>query len=191
MILKRVLECAAWDRDVSGLSLTWGTVPCPSKIIYLYLVLVQPQKTSWHDWNLVNWTLSINSYQILYGPRRKKTCLRGIRQSEIQTSMLRYINLLESWNFACSKFVYDTFQKCEKQRCWSDCADAQAWLHLCCSQTSEDRFQAQYYNIFNSTHLIIMSNGTSLSYQLDLTISILRAFGWLFSLWLSFWWIIL
>ena len=32
------------------------------------------------------------------------------------------------------------FPQSEKQRRWSDCADAQAGLPLCCSQTSEDRF---------------------------------------------------
>ena len=26
----------------------------------------------------------------IYGPRREKTCLRGFRQSEIQTSLLSY-----------------------------------------------------------------------------------------------------
>ena len=29
-------------------------------------------------------------YQGLIGPRRDKTCLRGFRQSEIQTSLLSY-----------------------------------------------------------------------------------------------------
>ena len=45
------------------------------------------------------------------GPRREKTCLRGFRQSEIQTSLLSYRDQLENGNFACSKFRYDTFQK--------------------------------------------------------------------------------
>ena len=35
-----------------------------------------------------------------------------------------------------SPLVY--FPKSEKQRCWSDYADAQACLRLCCSQTPED-----------------------------------------------------
>ena len=45
-----------------------------------------------------------------YGPRRNKTCLWGFLQSETQTSLLSYRDLLENWNFACSKFRYDTFQ---------------------------------------------------------------------------------
>ena len=32
------------------------------------------------------------------------------------------------------------FLKREKQRRWSDCADSQAGLRLCCSQITEDRF---------------------------------------------------
>ena len=46
----------------------------------------------------------------LFGPRREKTCLRGFRQSEFQTSLLRYRDYLENWNFTCAKFTYDTFQ---------------------------------------------------------------------------------
>ena len=45
----------------------------------------------------------------LYGPRRDKTC--GVRQNEIQTSLLSYRDWLENGNFACSKSRYDTFQK--------------------------------------------------------------------------------
>ena len=45
-----------------------------------------------------------------YGPRREKTCLRGIRESEFQTSLVSYRDQLEDWNFTSSKFTYDTFQ---------------------------------------------------------------------------------
>ena len=39
-----------------------------------------------------------------------KTCHRGFRQSEFQTSLLSYRDQLENLNFARSKFRYDTFQ---------------------------------------------------------------------------------
>ena len=64
----------------------------------------------------------IDTYII--GPRRKKTCLRGFRQSEIQTSLLSYRDYLENRNFDRSsdpvyvywvrdrsKLTYKTFQK--------------------------------------------------------------------------------
>ena len=38
-------------------------------------------------------TLMIDS---LYGPRREKTCLRGLHQSKIQTSLLSYRDNLEN-----------------------------------------------------------------------------------------------
>ena len=41
----------------------------------------------------------------------RKNCLRGFRQSEFQTSLHSYRDYLENWNFTCSKFTYDTFQK--------------------------------------------------------------------------------
>ena len=41
----------------------------------------------------------------------RQACLRGFQQSETYTRLLRYRDQLENWNFACSKFIYDTFQK--------------------------------------------------------------------------------
>ena len=40
----------------------------------------------------------------IIGPRREKTCLRGFRQNEFQTSLLSYRDQLKNWNFACSKY---------------------------------------------------------------------------------------
>ena len=48
--------------------------------------------------------------EALSGPRRDKTCLRCYQRSEFQTSLLSYRDLLENWNFACSKLRYDTFK---------------------------------------------------------------------------------
>ena len=47
----------------------------------------------------------------LYGPFCEKTCLRGFRQSEIQTSFLNYRDNLEDLNFTSSKLTYTIFQK--------------------------------------------------------------------------------
>ena len=49
------------------------------------------------------------TFLTLSGRQREKTCLRGFRQIEIQTSLLSYRDYL-NWNFACSKSRYDTFQ---------------------------------------------------------------------------------
>ena len=54
---------------------------------------------------------SEDNIQLIIGPRREKTCLRGFRQSEIQTSLLSYRDLLENWNFTSTKITYDTFKK--------------------------------------------------------------------------------
>ena len=51
------------------------------------------------------------SHVLSYGPRREKTCLRGFRQSEFQTSLLSYRDKPENYNFTCSKYTYNTFQK--------------------------------------------------------------------------------
>ena len=34
--------------------------------------------------------------ELIYGPRGEKTCLRGVRQSEFQISLLNYRDLLEN-----------------------------------------------------------------------------------------------
>ena len=48
---------------------------------------------------------------LTYGPRREKTCLRGFRHSEIQTSLPSYRDALENRNFTRGKFTYETYQK--------------------------------------------------------------------------------
>ena len=61
---------------------------------------------------------SICAYKVEYGPshnklgwlQREKTFLRGFRQSEIQTCLLRYRDYLENLNFTRSKSRYDTLQ---------------------------------------------------------------------------------
>ena len=72
--------------------------------------------------------------------RSEKTCIRGFRQSEIQTSLLSYRDQLENWNFTCSKFMYDTFQKANNKG-----ADQSAQMRrLVCAcvvhKPPEDRF---------------------------------------------------
>ena len=44
-------------------------------------------------------------------PQHDKACLPGSRQSETQTSLLRYRDELENLNFTGSNFRHDTFQK--------------------------------------------------------------------------------
>ena len=54
-------------------------------------------------------------------PRRDKTCLRGFRQRENRTNLLNNRDYAEHWNFACSKYIYDAFQKANDK-----CADQTA-----------------------------------------------------------------
>ena len=63
-------------------------------------------------------------------------CLPGFQQSETQTSLLSYRDLLENWNFTCSKFRY-TFQKANNK---GGDQTAKAGLPLYCSQTLKTGF---------------------------------------------------
>ena len=77
---------------------------------------------------------------IIIGPRRDKTCLRGFRQSGIQNQPPQLQRLARKLKFRMLQVYIWNFPISEQQRRWSDCADAQAGLRLCCSQNSEDRF---------------------------------------------------
>ena len=56
----------------------------------------------------------------------------GVSDKQDQTSLLSYSDLLENWNFVCSQFKYDTFQKgINTGADQSVQNDAQAGLRLC------------------------------------------------------------
>ena len=74
-------------------------------------------------------------------------CLPGFRQSDTQTSLLSFKDKLENWNFACSKFRYNSFQNVNKK---GDDQSAQADLHFCCSQTPQDRFSRIKAHIYDA-----------------------------------------
>ena len=74
-----------------------------------------------------------------FEPRHEKPCLRGFRLGKAQTSLRSYRNKLESWNLGYSSIAI-ILCRCEQQRRWSDCADAQADLRLCCSHMTKTGF---------------------------------------------------
>ena len=61
--------------------------------------------------------------ELVWASSRENLSSRGFRQSEFHTSLLSYIDYLENWNFTCSKFSYDTFQKANNKG-----ADQTAWM---------------------------------------------------------------
>ena len=65
----------------------------------------------------------------------RQTCLPGFWQTETQTSLISCRDLLENWNFTCSK------SSCKKWITNADqTADVEVDLRLCCLQTAEVRF---------------------------------------------------
>ena len=86
---------------------------------------IQNNHRIWCNWNTIE-------------PRHEKTCLRGIlssgypirEDSNPPAQLQRPARVLKFWIYQ----VYVLYcLKSEQQRCRSDCADAQADLHLCCS----------------------------------------------------------
>ena len=57
-----------------------------------------------------DWKSHKNTINLTNEPRREKTCLRGVRQREFQTSLPCYRYELENRNFNNSKLRYDAFQ---------------------------------------------------------------------------------
>ena len=75
---------------------------------------------------------------VRYGPRREKTCGRGLRKSETQTSLHSYRDWLENRNFACSKLIYGAFPKNYKGA--DQTTRMRSLVCIFFSQTSQDRF---------------------------------------------------
>ena len=89
---------------------------CYFKIMFWLLLW----NSSWVSWNCLRniwFQIGSNSEGTSCNmvARREKTCLRGFRQSEFQTSLLSYRDKLENCNFTCSKYTYNTFQKANNE----------------------------------------------------------------------------
>ena len=80
---------------------------------------------------VVEWLFHPETVTWTYKSHHEETCPRGLRPGKTQTGLLSYTDKLESWNFGFSKYVL-YYLRSKQQRCWSDRADAQADLHLCC-----------------------------------------------------------
>ena len=84
---------------------------------------------------------------VSYGPRWEKNCFRGWgggggggcfdKECFKPVSSAKETSLKIEISPAAS--LHMILSKKQKKRRWSDCADAQAGLRLCCSQTPEDR----------------------------------------------------
>ena len=77
-------------------------------MVYLWLILPSGYFVYTLRWLWSNQYLFIYHMPVekrLYDPRRSdKTCIRGFRESEIQTSPAQ-LQRLENWNFACSRCI--------------------------------------------------------------------------------------
>ena len=71
-------------------------------------------------------------YTVIYEPRHEKTCL------PVDSTWLAQLQRLASV-LKCQLYLVKVlyYLGSEQQRCWSDCADAQADLHLCCSHMAK------------------------------------------------------
>ena len=76
-------------------------------------------------------------HPLSYEPRHKKTCLWDLRPGKVQTSLLR---LALAWHFSTYWLQVLYYLRSEQQRCWSDCVDAQADLHLFCLHRAKAGF---------------------------------------------------
>ena len=104
----------------------------------------------------------IQHQSILYGPRHNKTCLRvfATKQDSNQSPQLQ--RLARKLKFHLQTVYIWYFLKSELQRLWSDSADEQAGLRLCCSQPPppppKDRFSQVKAHI-DSNSIIGASTG--------------------------------
>ena len=87
-------------------------------------------------WGCFLWMLQYKKAQVSdCGPwsRHEKTCLRGLRPGRTKNRSAQPQKLDRGLTFRIRKLKVFYYLVSEQQRCWSDCADAQADLRLCCS----------------------------------------------------------
>ena len=75
-----------------------------------------------------------------YEPRHKKTCLWEFPTKSDSDWSAQLQKLAWGFNFWLQKLETLHYLGSEQQRRWSDCADAQADLRLCCLHMTLDRF---------------------------------------------------
>ena len=78
-------------------------IPCGSRVLSIFanrlthtIVIVHICGSCNLKFSPFSWQIFCMLHSSLIGPRREKTCLRGFRQSEIQTSLLSYRDNLEN-----------------------------------------------------------------------------------------------
>ena len=97
-----------------------------------------------HDtWYIYKETLCIQHYWA--SPRQNLSSGLPTRWDSHQAPQLHL--LARKLKFRLQQVWILYFPISEKRRRWSVCADAQVGLHLCCSQTPEDRFSCVYVHI--------------------------------------------
>ena len=121
-----------WEHAQADPSLCWA------HITLLVLLCAGHLPAAWHNMKCLLTIIFLPVFNT-YEPHHDKTCLRGFRPAKTQTSLLSYRDKLVLKNWFLQVWV-SYYVSSKQQRCWSDCADAQADLHLCCSHTAKKGF---------------------------------------------------
>ena len=69
----------------------------------------------------------------IFEPHHAKMCLRGFSTKSDSNQPAQLQKLATILKFWIKPEYISYYLSSEQKRCWSDCADAQADLHLCCS----------------------------------------------------------
>ena len=104
-------------------------IPTLSATQYWLFTQIQMQSPPC-DLTVAAW-LNFTVIQNLYEPRHEKTCLWGFRPEDSNRSA-QLKKLARVMKLPTLKLEILYYLGSEHQRCWSDCVDAQADLHLCC-----------------------------------------------------------
>ena len=107
--------------EQASLSLTWSKTPEDEAQEIYSISCCTWKKTSWHKWH--KWAPSRENLSLcVWGGGGGGG--RGFRpgKTQIDRGLKFWIKKLQVLYYLMS----------EQQRCWSDCADAQAEVHLCC-----------------------------------------------------------
>ena len=109
----------------AGMCLAWSETP---EYTFCHVVAHKEMEEA-ND--ISGWLCTIKG--LLYEPRHEKTCLREFPTGSDSNWPAQLQKLSGGLKFWLQKLKTSHYLGSEQQRRWSDCADAQADLRLCCS----------------------------------------------------------
>ena len=154
-ILKSKKSVLIWIQTV------WHSDSVPERIFWKRLILKKSQQMTTKAWKITQHAKKVNVHgplssgdrgpnfwseplsTVIWASLRQKMSSGFLWKRDSNQSPQKQRLAITSW----SKFIYGTFQKAKNKDTDQSARNVQAGLHLCCSQSPEDRFSCVEANM--------------------------------------------